>query len=157
MAGQVRIRPACPGDAQAAAALLRDGIRRLCRADHGDDPEKVAAWCANKTPEAVAAWIADPGQHLLVAEADGGLIGVAAFRRDGRVTLNYVAPAARFRGVSTALLARIETDLAGLGLAEARLDSTRTALIFYRARGWRQTAALTGDPSRGIPMQKRLT
>jgi hypothetical protein len=140
------IRPARGDDAAAAAEVIRDSIRVLCAADHGDDPDIVAAWCANKAPERVASWIADAGGRLFVAELDGRLAGVGGLRTDGTVPLNYVAPAARFRGASTALLARIEAELAGFGIQEARLDSTRTALAPPVA--WR------GMPS--FPMRKRL-
>ena len=61
--------------------MLRDSIRVLCTADHGDDPDLVGAWCANKTPGQVAEWIADPEGHLFVAELDGRLAGVAGLRR----------------------------------------------------------------------------
>jgi GNAT superfamily N-acetyltransferase len=152
-----RIRPARADDAAAAAAVLRDSIRALCTADHAEDPDIVAAWCANKTPERVIGWIADPEGRLFVAELDGRLAGVGGLRTDGTVTLNYVAPAARFRGVSSLLLARIEAELAAMGLVEARLDSTRTALAFYLARGWRDAGppgTWAGMPS--FPMRKRL-
>jgi GNAT superfamily N-acetyltransferase len=157
VADRLRIRPARADDAAEAAAVLRDSIRALCVADHGDDPDVVAAWCANKTPERVAAWIADPQARLFVADLEGRLAGVAGLKLDGTVTLNYVAPAARFRGVSSALLVRIAAELAAHGLAEARLDSTRTALAFYRARGWQDAGpphTWAGMPS--FPMRKPL-
>ena len=75
MPDRLRIRPARVEDAAAAAAVLRDSIRVLCTADHGDDPDLVGAWCANKTPGQVAGWIADPEGHLFVAELDGRRVG----------------------------------------------------------------------------------
>ncbi len=55
---------------------------------------------------------------------------------DGEIMLNYVAPGARFRGVSTALLETVEAHLFGMGFADLRLWSTQTAHRFYQSRGW---------------------
>ena len=41
-------------------------------------------------------WIAE--SHFFVAEAQGRLLGCAAMNGAGKITLNYVAPAARFQG-----------------------------------------------------------
>jgi N-acetylglutamate synthase-like GNAT family acetyltransferase len=54
------------------------------------------------------------------------------------VMLNYVSPDARFKGVSKALLARLESKAAELGLAQCSLSSTKTARNFYRAMGYRE-------------------
>ncbi len=50
--------------------------------------------------------------------------------------LNYVSPDARLRGVSKALLGRMEAEARFLGLAECGLDSTRTARTFYQSAGY---------------------
>ena len=153
----IAVRPARPEDAAAAAAAMRASIRRLCAADHGGDPSRIAAWCANKTAAHFRRWLADPGTHLFVAELDGRVAAVGGVSTAGEVLLNYVAPRARFRGASSALLARLEAELAALGHAEARLESTATAHRFYRSRGWDDA----GPPieHRGVPgrpMRKRL-
>ena len=114
----------------------------------------IAAWCANKTPERVAGWIAAGG--VFVAGAEGRVLGVGGIAGD-EVTLNYVAPEARLAGVSTTMLARLEAALAAAGIAEPRLESTRTAHRFYLARGWEDA----GPPvawlgMSGQPMGKRL-
>jgi GNAT superfamily N-acetyltransferase len=151
------VRPATPEDAAAAARLMRASIRALCEADHGGDPDRIAAWCTNKTAAHFRRWLAAPATRLFVAELDGHLAAVGAVSTSGEVTLNYVAPRARFRGASSALLARLEAELAGRGHAEARLESTTTAHGFYLARGWEDG----GPPIRhrdlpGQPMRKRL-
>ena len=153
----ITLRPAEPRDAAAAAAVMRASIRRLCAADHGDDPDRVAAWCANKTAAHFRRWLADPRTRLFVAELDGRLAAVGSVSTDGEVLLNYVAPRARFRGASSALLARLEAELAALGHTEARLDSTATAHRFYRARGWTDAGApVTWRGMKAWPMRKPL-
>lgn len=132
------LRRARPADAEAAAALLRASIADLCAADHGGDPDAIARWCADKTAANVTAWIVAAPDLFWVAETADGLAGVGAATPDGAVRLLHVAPKARFGGVSTAILRRLEAGLAAQGLAEARLKTTRTARAFYAARGWQE-------------------
>jgi len=153
----MEIRDAVPEDAPAACSVLRRSIAELCRADHGDDIDILRRWLANKTPEIVAGWIAQPGNHLLLAVEGAAVLAVGSVTEDGHVTLNYVSPDARFRGVSTALLAALEARAMERGNAAVRLTSTATARRFYLARGY----AETGPPeekfgTRGHPMRKPL-
>ena len=116
--------------------VLTDSITRLCVADHRDDPEALAAWTRNKSPEGIAAMLSSPGLRLFVAERAGEIAAVGAVTVAGEIALNYVAPEARFAGISKAMLARLEAELAAMGFAEVRLESTLTARRFYEAAGW---------------------
>jgi len=100
----VRIRDATPDDAEAACAVLRASIIELCTADHGNDPTLLERWLANKRPEIVAGWIGRPEHSLLVAVDGGDILAVGEVRDAGEITLNYVAPQARFCGISRAML-----------------------------------------------------
>jgi len=155
------IRLARAADAAAACEVLRRSIVELCAADHGNDAQFLSRWLANKTPENVAGWIGDPGNVVYVAVADGRIVGVAAMTRAGMVTLNYVAPDARFKGVSKALLAALERTAADLGLAQCQLESTKTARPFYEAAGYREQDGAAGGCSAEVagscrPMMKIL-
>lgn len=153
----IRIRPATPADATAISRVLIGSIRELCHADHRGDARVIARWTANKAPESVARWIADTSHPLSVAERRGLVAGACAFDFGGRIVLNYVDPAHRFRGVSRAMLDHMETELARAGLAEATLSSTETAHRFYLAAGWSDAGApdtAFGIP--GYPMRKAL-
>lgn len=99
-ADNVTIRDAAPKDADAACHVLRESISRLCVADHRNDPAILNAWLANKKPEIVAAWARQPGNSLLLAVECDTILGVGSVTDAGEITLNYVAPEARFRGVS---------------------------------------------------------
>ncbi len=131
------VRAATPADAEAMSRVLVASITELCQRDHGGDPEKIAGWTANKTPDTVRTWFDNPSAHLCVVERHRAVVAVGSFTDAGEVLLNYVAPEARFSGVSKALLAHMENEMRRLGLAEARLESTRTAHDFYLAAGWR--------------------
>ena len=132
----MNIRDATPADAAAACEVLRASIAELCVADHHDDPEILKRWLAGKTPENLAAWIADPGSSMLLAVEDDVVLAVGSVRNDGEITSNYVSPAARFRGASSALLAALEARAKERGNTHCKLLSTETAHRFYLNRGY---------------------
>jgi GNAT superfamily N-acetyltransferase len=151
------IRRAGPTDVPGMSAVLTASIIELCAADHGGDPEAIAAWTRNKSEAGVAGMLANPGLQIFVAEHDTGIVAVGAVTSDGTVSLNYVAPAARFAGISSAMLARLELALVELGHHEGRLESTRTAQAFYAARGWLADGPqASGRVVNGYPMRKLL-
>ena len=115
--------------------MLCASITDLCTADHGNEPEILARWLANKTPSNVRRWMDAPGR-IFVAEENGRIVGVGAAVDSGEITLNYVLPEARFRGVSKAVLSALENYLRGKGHARSKLSSTRTAHRFYLAAGY---------------------
>lgn len=154
----MEIRRAIEADAGEAAEVLRRSIAELCRPDHHDDPAILTGWLANKTPETVAAWIADPDTLLMVAvDVTGAIAGVGSAADSGEITLNYVSPTFRFRGVSRAMVARLEQHLAGLGRRRAVLTSTATAHRFYLSAGYQDDGPPKPWPGGRIhPMAKEL-
>ena len=155
----MKVRDATSADAEASCAVLRASIIELCAADHGNDPVLMERWLANKQPEIVAGWIAQPNGSVLVAVDDGdAILAVGSVTDAGEITMNYVSPHARFRGVSRALLAALESRAAERGNTACRLHSTETAHRFYLANGY----ADDGEPIRkfgmnsGYPMSKRI-
>lgn len=153
----IAVRRASGADLPAMSRVLIASITELCAADHHGDPQAIAAWTANKTPEGVGAMLAHPQTRLFVAELDGTIAAVGAVSSQGGITLNYVAPWARFRGVSRAMLVALEADLKAAGYAEAWLESTATAREFYAAAGWiADGPQAAGRQVNGYPMRKRL-
>jgi GNAT superfamily N-acetyltransferase len=153
----MRIRRAAAGDADAACHVLRASITALCVADHQNAPEALAAWLANKTPQNIASWIADPDSIILVADDEGTLCAVGGLTHSGEIALNYVAPAARFAGVSKAMITALEEEAQALGLMTVTLSSTLTALQFYKAAGFVEngdSSVKHGLPN--FPMMKAL-
>jgi GNAT superfamily N-acetyltransferase len=136
------IRKARSGDAEQACEVMRRSIIELCEADHGSDPAILEKWLANKTPANVRTWIAAPDAHMFVAVDGEEMLGVAAVRSSGEITLNYVSPGARFRGVSKALLAALEAKARELGHERCVLTSTATAHRFYLAAGYQEEPGL---------------
>jgi len=157
-AAAVAIRDAAPDDAVAACRVLRESISRLCVADHRNDPAILNAWLANKQPEIVAAWAVQKGNSLLLAVEGNAILGVGSVTDTGEITLNYVTPDARFRGVSRALLRALEARAVERGNKRCTLTSTETAHRFYQSAGYVDDGVPTGKfgTSSGHPMSKQL-
>jgi GNAT superfamily N-acetyltransferase len=150
----MEIRIARTEDAQQACTVLRRSIQELCHADHNGDAAKLAEWLSNKTLENVAAWISHPQNLALVATDGEAILGVAAMTKTGEILLNYVSPDARFRGISKALIGRLEAQARELGLDRCTLNSTETARKFYQSLGYQEQTASAHDSCR--PMAKAL-
>jgi len=111
--------------------------------------------------------IAVPSARVLVAEADGAMLGnlvllcPARWHR-ARIYSVIVAPSARGRGVARALVSEAERVTAGLGrrtvFLEVRIDNA-PAIGLYRAMGYVECATLPGyydDCADGLRLEKRL-
>jgi GNAT superfamily N-acetyltransferase len=157
-AAMVAIRDATPEDAIAACHVLKESISWLCIADHRNDPAILNAWLANKTPEIVAAWTVQKGNSLLLAVEGDAVLAVGSVTDAGEITLNYVAPVARFRGVSRALLSALEARAAERGNKRCKLTSTATAHRFYQSAGYVDDGVPTGKfgTNSGYPMSKEI-
>jgi N-acetylglutamate synthase-like GNAT family acetyltransferase len=153
----VRIRRGVVADASQACTVLRRSITELCYLDHGGDEAYLSKWLSNKTTENVSRWILQ--SHFFVAEDAGRIVGVAAMSDSGKITLNYVDPDFRFRGVSKALVLSMEEQARTLGLVECCLESSKTALRFYQELGYAKSEqscipSLTASPA--TVLSKRL-
>lgn len=138
----MQIRAPQPDEAVSICTVLRRSITELCIADHKNDPSLLSQWLANKTPEHIANWMANADNHFVVAVEGGAVIGVGAVTKAGAIMLNYVAPDARFRGASKAIVAQLEHIARELGNRVCTLESTETARQFYISVGF----APDGEP-----------
>jgi GNAT superfamily N-acetyltransferase len=156
-AAKMETRDAAPEDAAAACHVLRESISRLCIADHGNDPVILNAWLANKTPEMVAAWATEKANSLLLAVEGDAVLAVGSVTNAGEITLNDVAPEARFRGISRALLTALEARAVERGNSRCTLTSTETAHRFYQSAGCVDESAPTKfGTAGGYPMSKKI-
>jgi GNAT superfamily N-acetyltransferase len=155
---EMHIRDAVPEDAPSACEVMSRSISELCSADHHNDPVILARWLANKTPEIVACWIRKPGNSVLVVVESGIILAVGSVTDTGEITLNYVSPDARFRGVSRALLVALETRAQDRGNQRCTLLSTETAHRFYRSAGYVDDGPPHGKfgTTSSYPMSKEL-
>ena len=152
------IRDATPADAVKACEAIRASITELCIADHNRNPEILRRWLAGKTPDNVAAWATAAGSSLLVGVEDDAVLAVGGVTDAGEITLNYVSPKARFRGISAAMLKSLEARAVERGAVEITLLSTKTAQRFYQSRGYRDVGPSLGKfgTAASYPMVKTL-
>jgi len=83
---------------------------------------------------------------------------VGAVRNDGEITMNYVSPARRFHGASSALLEALEARAKQRGSTSCNLLSTETAHRFYLDRGYVDVGAPQGKfgTTSSYPMSKEI-
>jgi GNAT superfamily N-acetyltransferase len=142
----VSVRRAAPEDAEVAIAVVRESITRLCVADHENDPFTLEPWLGNKTADTFSRWIASPDNHIVVAELDSVIGGVASLHRTGEIQLCYVAPDRQRVGIGRALLVALEVQAEARGLHKLILNSTSGARSFYERNGY----VPSGDPVPGF-------
>ncbi len=150
------LRPATVFDVFEVSEVLVASITQLCQRDHLGDPECLAQWCENKNPADIRGWIA-AAVIPTVATSQERILGVGLIGSQAEVSLLYVAPWGKSRGVGGALLKHMEAELAAHGHTEAHLTATQSGLDFYLSQGWQVSGASTncfGLP--GQPMRKLL-
>ncbi|MGE8187094.1 GNAT family N-acetyltransferase [Pseudomonas sp. NPDC086278] len=158
MEALIHIRKATPADAGIISRIVERSIRVGCALDHRNHPQTVATWTHNKTCEHVQPWLDDPRLYLNIALLHDKPVGVAMAAISGKVAFCYVQPEWFRRGAGQALVRDLEGWLIDHGLAQARLNSTRTSEAFYRHLGYQPCAEIFVVAGlHAIPMHKLLT
>lgn len=158
----LRIRPAVAGDAPAIAEIYNEGIR-----------DRVATFeTRERSADEVAPWIQDARLPLLVAEAEGAMVGwIAASKYRDRVCYAgvaefsvYVRASARGRRVGDALMAAFlpACDAAGIWKVLSRIfPENEASHALCRRHGFRQVGvyrrhARLDDQWRDVVIVERL-
>jgi len=151
------IRKAVVVDAEICSEVFCASIRELCAKDHQNDESLIEGWLFNKTPKHIRDWIEQGPVQLFVADIDGEVVAVGGIAQPNKIEMNYISPKFTGRGISRLLMQRMEDELKESGATTAVLVSTRTAVDFYKAIGWRIAgeiqSCMTVD---GYPMEKDL-
>lgn len=121
-----------PGDARDIAAV--DAVMEAAF-----EPRFGEAWTRNQCLGVIAM----PGVRLTLALVDGSLAGFAMVRAvagEAELLLLAVAPAARRRGVGTALLRSVIADAVAGGVADLHLEvrADNEAVRLYNEHGFRK-------------------
>jgi GNAT superfamily N-acetyltransferase len=163
----VTIRLYCEPDAETVGRLIADTYSRFNLSFAS--PDELAkllgpfrhAWSPEPAHrQAIAEVIRAP--VVLVAEADGEVVGVLRGRRERLASL-FVRGDHHRRGIGRALVERFEQESSGQGVSVIRLAATLYAIPFYAALGYRKTTGLRNGWSfegRGLkyqPMKKVLS
>jgi [ribosomal protein S18]-alanine N-acetyltransferase len=98
--------------------------------------DKLVPWVEG---DMVGVVVSKQWQKMIVAEKAGEVVGVTA-RSDDKIDLLWVHPAHHRRGIGSALLDIVETELKKSGCELAKLEcfsDNDRAMGFYRAKGWK--------------------
>ncbi|WP_337001485.1 MULTISPECIES: GNAT family N-acetyltransferase [unclassified Microbacterium] len=158
----LQVRPATPDDLSGVLEVFLACWRESYR---GVLPD--AAIDAMTDERAEALWrrvLADPVGAVLVAERDGGIVGITRYaatpgedgRIDGAVHSLYVSPRAHGGGIGGALLARATHALRDAGADAATLwvfAANLPSIGFYEAKGWYPDGATRTQSEFGEPEQ----
>lgn len=92
----------------------------------------------------------------MVAVLAHEVVGFGMLEQDC-IALCYVSPDIRFKGAGRVLLQAMERHAVQQGVTRLRLESTRTALAFYRRNGFMPTGpASSAFGMTGQPMSKEI-
>ncbi len=152
-AGRPEIGPAAGADVPRLLRLRHDAFAAHAPAAYS--AREVATLLADVDPAELRALAA--AGRLFVARVAGAIAGVAGWRGD-RLRHVYVDPACTRQGIATALLRRVEAEMAArTGAAEIRAGVALHAELFYRANGYEVVRRATAwDGSAYLEMSKRL-
>lgn len=138
-----------PYDSAVAVALVADLLveinERYAHEIEAMTPEELAAEDAEYLAEVTPEMVARPQGVFLVAWLDGSPAGCGALKpvpdlaTTAEVKRMYTAPMARRRGVSRAILERLEQVAAELGYEHLQLETGTEqpeALALYESHGW---------------------
>ncbi|MEQ8369486.1 MAG: GNAT family N-acetyltransferase [Alphaproteobacteria bacterium] len=150
-------------EARAWLELHHRSVRGLAAGHY--PPDVIAAWAPPVvSDDEVAAFMADgAGQVRLVAEQDGGLVGVACLvAATGELRACYVAPAAARQGVGTALVRALEQAAREAKVPALTVMASLNAEGFYERLGYavverRNHRLESGVAMAAVLMRRELT
>lgn len=146
-----------PEHARDVCDVLRQSIKKLCVADHKNDPEILESWLNNKTPANCKLWIESDQGKFFVAIEKSTTVGIAAIGKNGYIYLCYMHPDKVGEGIGKQLLVTCENQALAWGLKEMAVDSTQTAKEFYESQGFEKSdEPFVDDNMCSYPLTKPL-
>jgi putative acetyltransferase len=133
----ITIRPAEIADARGILEAHYSAVHETAFRDY---PVPVLnAWSGPVTPERIEWYLARsfPYETTLVAEVDGAIAGFGAIvETENELRAVYVSARFGNRGIGSALLEGLERRARDKGCMELHMDSSLTAVGFYRRHGF---------------------
>jgi putative acetyltransferase len=129
----IHYRPGTPEDGAAMLSIHTRAITLVAARDYGE--EMARSWAHGLTAEGYAQSMAE-GEIFEVAICDGRVVGFCGYKNDEVCGL-YVDPDFSRRGIASCLLAHAMQALHRQGHRRIIVDSSITAVPFYRQHGFR--------------------
>jgi len=131
----IEIRKTKKEDIPALVDITVRSIKEICAKDYpGVD---LSFWLENKTPEAFTGMLSSKEHTMFTGHVNQKIMGIGLVGHDGWIRLCYLVPEALGLGLGRALMMTMLEVLQRLGVIRAQLESTRTALEFYKQLGFK--------------------
>ena len=128
------IRPYQESDIPAIARLYFNTVRRINARDYTQ--EQILAWAPTIYNNSY--WSQRfLKKQVLVAESRDEVLGFAEYEPSGHIDCFYVHHEYQRRGVGSALLARVESELRSLNVHRTFAEVSLTARAFFAGQGYR--------------------
>ena len=152
------LRRYVPADLDALIRLFHESVHRIAIRDY--TPDQVAAWAPEEADR--ARWAERRGNRpTWIAEIDGVIAGFTDLESDGHIDMMFVHPDYQGRGIAAALLGKVESEAARLGLKRLFSEASITARPFFERKGFRviapQTVTVCGCDLTNYRMEKYLS
>jgi len=153
------VREFSASDAPAIVDLFQRSVRILGARDYTPAQVDAWAWRAPSCAE-VHERYSDGRLAIVVANADGALLGFADIEEDGHIGFFYRAPEAEGTGVAELMFQRLWSDAQGKGLERVYLEASEAARRFFLKQGFvethRQELLIQSVPIHNYAMHKML-
>lgn len=147
------IRKATVGDTQAIWMIRNATILAQCRGAYPD--QTLDAWTGGEPTEEFLAWV--KSSFYVAVEGDSVVGSGAIHLETGQIDAVFVAPALMSKGVGRMMMAFLENLASEAGLKTTFLDSTLSAVPFYRKCGYQGDEVGAYQSLRDcVPMKKAL-
>ena len=130
----ITIRPACAGDSESIARVVKESWLATNRRFLPEDSAKALVHGDRLAEVTTMHW-----QSIQIAEVDGNVVGAVAANDQGHLWMLYVLPDFQGFGIGSALYTAAIENLRKTGTRKAMLEvlaANESAVSFYRTRGW---------------------
>jgi putative acetyltransferase len=151
------LRPFLPTDTPMLAAIFSASVMELTGDDYSEAQQE--AWAATaENEEAFGNKLA--GELTLIATLQNAPVGFASLKGNDHIDMLYVHPSVAGQGVGAMLCDALEKLAGARGANSISVDTSDTALDFFRKRGYvakqRNTVIVNGEWLANTTMQKTL-
>jgi putative acetyltransferase len=151
------LRPFLPTDTPMLAAIFSASVMELTGDDYSEAQQE--AWAATaENEEAFGNKLA--GELTLIATLQNAPVGFASLKGNDHIDMLYVHPSVAGQGVGAMLCDALEKLAGARGANSISVDTSDTALDFFRRRGYvakqRNTVIVNGEWLANTTMQKTL-
>ncbi len=131
----MKIRKARIIDAITISRLIQNTLEKINSADYS--PDEIRAWKNSDTSTRVKNRIQDKNRYMCVAIKGNKIVGVGSLKGN-EISAIYIKADRIGKGVGSFILSHIEKTALRKGIKELKMDSSLTAVNFYKKHGYKK-------------------